>query len=237
MLDRLCVCGSGKKQKNCCGRCIEVKDYMKNEDGSVTESEVYWISLKSFYLDMSEGDQDLFDSGMRNVYIGNRNESMRIFEYLSKKYPEHHQLLHNLGCEYLDAGRKKEAYAIFEKIHDEHPNFMHSKRMLADMYLIQKKPEKVAQLFDNKFYFKLWYPQQKVIQFPEALSFNRAIGDYYLYMFEIDNALRYFDVIKKIDPDGYPREVIREAKIAKKLNNQLDWQIKFHDMLSDRREM
>lgn len=44
MLDNLCVCDSGKKQKNCCGTCTEIRRDIVDNNGKVVYNEPFWIT-------------------------------------------------------------------------------------------------------------------------------------------------------------------------------------------------
>ena len=61
--------------------------------------------------------------------------------------------------------------------------------------------DKIPELLQNKYDFRLLYPEKATFHIQEILAFNFALGKYFALRTEPDKANQYLENIKGIDED------------------------------------
>jgi len=214
MKNKVCVCGSGKKQKDCCADCFEVKNWIKDKGGNTTAGESYWIKLEPMPSVFAPADEEEYFYSLE-ILEGDPNGALTILKKLLSKYPGDSDILLNIASAYAFLDRKEESYELFKKNYAAHPERVLSRVMLGMYYLDQNQADKIPILLDNKYDLKLLYPEKKVFHITEFLVFSFFLATYYFTINELDKANIYLDLLKQFDKDDQ-QIILLEEKIAAK---------------------
>jgi hypothetical protein len=120
---------------------------------------------------------------------------------LIEKYPNIPILDNYLMTAYRLSGQKKKADSLTVVSYKRYPDYLFAKINYA-FYCIQKgEPYKVPEIFDHKMDLRLLYPGRKKFHLTEFMSFMGAMTLYYEAIGEREIAIRYYDMIKQVDPN------------------------------------
>lgn len=81
------------------------------------------------------------------------------------------------------------------------PDYIFGKVSQIEIYLDSKELDKIPELLQDKFDFRLLYPEKATFHIQEILAFNFALGKYFALRTESDKATQYLENIKGIDED------------------------------------
>ncbi|HMV40993.1 MAG TPA: hypothetical protein PK079_24710 [Leptospiraceae bacterium] len=81
------------------------------------------------------------------------------------------------------------------------PDFLFGKISQIELYLEEKELDKVAELLQDKYDFRLLYPEKATFHIQEILCFNYALGKYFALRTNPEKATAYLENIKGIDED------------------------------------
>ncbi|MBP7281278.1 MAG: hypothetical protein KBA66_06875 [Leptospiraceae bacterium] len=81
------------------------------------------------------------------------------------------------------------------------PDYIFGKVSQIEIYLDSKELDKIPELLQNKYDFRLLYPEKATFHIQEILAFNFALGKYFALRTEPDKANQYLENIKGIDED------------------------------------
>ena len=71
----------------------------------------------------------------------------------------------------------------------------------AQLFLLQRNFEKIAEIFDHKFDLGLLYPNRRRFHVTEFIGFMGVVGPYFLGIGERDLARNVYQMMKDISPD------------------------------------
>jgi tetratricopeptide (TPR) repeat protein len=130
---------------------------------------------------------------------------------LIKKYPDVPVFSNYLIAAYRMSGQQEKANAIILESYKKHPDYLFAKINYA-LYWIQKgHPHKVPEIFDHKLELQMLYPDRIKFHITEFLNFNGLMALYYSAIGEREIAIRYYQIIKKIDPTYDIVQVVKNA--------------------------
>lgn len=81
------------------------------------------------------------------------------------------------------------------------PDYLFGKISQIELYLENKELDKVTELLQDKFDFRLLYPEKATFHIQEIICFFYALGKYFALKANPDKATEYLNSIKEIDED------------------------------------
>jgi hypothetical protein len=81
------------------------------------------------------------------------------------------------------------------------PDFIFGKVSQIELSLESKELDKVPEILQDKYDFRLLYPEKATFHIQEVLAFNFALGKYFALKTEPEKANQYLENIKGIDED------------------------------------
>ena len=109
------------------------------------------------------------------------------------------------------SGQEEKANSIILKSYKKHPDYLFARINYA-LYWIQKGyPHKVPEIFDHKLELQMLYPNRRKFHITEFLNFNGLMALYYNAIGERGIAIRYYQMIKQVDPNYDIVQVVKKA--------------------------
>jgi hypothetical protein len=122
-------------------------------------------------------------------------------ERLVALHPKVPVLKNHLIVAYQSIGNKKVRDTLIEHMYKCHPDYLFAKCNYAKLCLVEGRIEEVAKIFNNMFDLKGLYPKRNVFHTSEFLGFMSVITEYFFRKGELENAKRYFSMLKKLESD------------------------------------
>ncbi len=117
-------------------------------------------------------------------------KALILFEKIIEKSPEHTMAVYNIGMTYLMLNKKTEALNRFLIIYRQNKNYLFEVAFqIAKIYIENTEPEKAKPYLDKIIGLK-----------PKKSVCHRLIGDYYLGLKNIDNAINSYKKAIKYNP-------------------------------------
>lgn len=151
------------------------------------------------------GNTEALISQFNELFIEAQNKkNKKIIDRLTKliiKYPKSPQLKNFLSVAYNVQGNYKKAIELNNWILAEHPDYLFAKLNLANQYINEGNPEKVAGVLVEAMEIKDLYPDRDLFHLAEVTGFYKLAIHYYVALKNLDLAQNRFDVLKDIAPD------------------------------------
>jgi tetratricopeptide (TPR) repeat protein len=97
-------------------------------------------------------------------------------------------------------GEHAEATRVLQQTRERFPDYLFGHISLANECLMRGETEKVDEIFGGKFDLKLLYPDRVRFHITEALAFQAIVARYYHALGDREQAQRYYDLMRQIDP-------------------------------------
>lgn len=122
-------------------------------------------------------------------------------ESFYQSHPNHPEVLNLLTFVYLSRRRLRKANRLIVENYEKNPDYIFARINYADLCLRKKKPEKIPEIFENKFSLSELYPEKKVFHVSEFRGFMVLMGFYHLAIKKRGAAEGYHYLACRIDPN------------------------------------
>ncbi len=128
---------------------------------------------------------------------------------LTEKYPAVPVFYNYLRNAYEMTGQFDKADRLLELIYRKYPNYLFGKTNYAFRCLSKSKPEKLVEIFGNKFDLKLLYPHRNSFHISEFTAFTSVIALYHDMIGDRRNARKYYRSLKYWAPNHSLTKVVK----------------------------
>lgn len=128
---------------------------------------------------------------------------------LTKKYPAVPVFYNYLRTAYEMTGQSDKADTLLELIYQKYPDYLFGKTNYAFRCLSTSKPDKLVEIFENKFDLKLLYPHRKTFHISEFTAFTSVIALYHDMIGDHRNARKYYRSLKYWAPNHSLTQVVK----------------------------
>jgi tetratricopeptide (TPR) repeat protein len=150
-----------------------------------------------------------------------------------EKYPNIPIFYNFLVVAYNATGQKEKAEAFLIEAYQKHSDYLFAKTNYALYCLRENKPEKIPEIFNNKFDLKLLYPRRKIFHITEFTAFNSVVALYHHKQGHHEIANKYYLLLKNSDPKHHLTKMVKRElhpnffqrfldKIAVKIQRKLE---------------
>jgi tetratricopeptide (TPR) repeat protein len=157
---------------------------------------------------------------------------------LTEKYPEVPVFYNYLRTAYEMIGQSNKADQLLEIIYRKYPDYLFGKINYAFRCLNTSKPEKLVEIFGNKFDLRLLYPHRKIFHISEFTAFTSVIALYLDMIGDHQNARKYYRSLKYWAPNHSLTQVVKVQlfpTLSQRLFEKFDTLLnKLFDMMANR---
>ncbi|MEG1915932.1 MAG: tetratricopeptide repeat protein [Muribaculaceae bacterium] len=158
------------------------------------EKEITDLALSLMKGHVDESPHDYYENNFYatiNNQLGNAKEAIRVWDRLSKLYPNKTELLHQLANGYSKSKTPEKALSILNKIEER------------DGKSIEISVQKINYYLDSKDTVKALSSGMELLKTaPKNIQYNLLLGDLYLQLGMRDSALSWYDTAQKIEPNN-----------------------------------
>jgi len=130
---------------------------------------------------------------------------------LIEKYPNVAVLYNYLIAAYRLSGQNEKADSMTVESYKRHPDYLFAKISYAFYCLRKGDPYKVPEIFDHKLELRQLYPHRKKFHITEFINFMGLMALYHNAIGEREIAIRYYDMIKQVDPNDNMVQVLKKV--------------------------
>ncbi|WPL16915.1 hypothetical protein Thiowin_01895 [Thiorhodovibrio winogradskyi] len=138
---------------------------------------------------------------------------------LKKRYPKIPLISNHLIAAHGMLGNKAISRDLVIENYQENPDYIFAKINYAQMCLKANQPEKIPEIFEEKYDLKLLYPKRDEFHVTEFAGFTGVMCVYFSMIGEKDFAKRYYDALLQVAPDSdiatYTRHFIKPSLVEK----------------------
>jgi tetratricopeptide (TPR) repeat protein len=120
---------------------------------------------------------------------------------LIQQYPDLPQLYNYLYIAYYKLGKQEEAARVLQETVQHFPNYLFGRIAWANECLKRGEPEKVADIFEEKFDLQLHYPQRNLFHLSEFISFQSVLARYFYAIGDNKRAQIHYDIMYQMAPE------------------------------------
>ncbi len=124
------------------------------------------------------------------------------FYELIQKFPKNPQLKNYLSTLYASSGDSEKAFEINHWILTEHPNYLFGKINMANEYYLKEMYEKIPEILGEYMEIQMLYPERKVFQMQEVLTFFGIAIKYFSAIRKFKEAELRLNILEQIDTNG-----------------------------------
>lgn len=152
--------------------------------------------------DYSPHAMRLMDKAQSALRKSDGERAERMFIKALDLCPRDTSLLYNLAIAYNLQGRKKEADALIKQIHEQHPDYMFARIIIAQQYMEQDELDQARQLLEPLM-------ERDRMHYSEFDAFCAAFIQLHLAEGNRDAARTWFEMWEQINPDNPQLEMVR----------------------------
>lgn len=208
----LCLCGSGKKYKNCCLKKNRPSpsSQMRTESFEVKSDALTPEELQYPLPTLSKEDEELM--AMLHHRLQEHPETIESEEddyfkqlnALRSKYPDHPTILNYLGNGYQCLGQTERLEKMINEMLEEFPNYLFAKTAKANLYLQKDLPEKAFETLNRAYTLKQLYPHRHVFHVTEVKAFEYCMVQYSCKTQNLEQAEFHLQVMQEILEEDDP---------------------------------
>ncbi|MGE0198615.1 MAG: tetratricopeptide repeat protein [Simkaniaceae bacterium] len=150
---------------------------------------------------------DLYAKGQENP-----QKIQKGVELFKEDHPDHPEVLNLLTYVYLSKRKVRKANQLIQENYEKNPLYIFARINYADLCLRRKHPQKIPEIFDQKFNLRELYPEKKVFHVSEFRGFMVLMGFYHLSLGKQEAAEGYHYLAQRVDPH-HPSTKILEKKL------------------------
>lgn len=140
-------------------------------------------------------------------------------ENLKELYPRVSLVSNHLIAAHGRLGNKEICRELIERNYRENPDYLFSKINYAQMCLQADQPEKIPEIFEEKYDLKLLYPRRNEFHVTEFSGFAGVMSVYFSIIGQKDAAKMYYDTLLQVVPDSeitaFARRFIKPSLVDK----------------------
>jgi tetratricopeptide (TPR) repeat protein len=121
---------------------------------------------------------------------------------LYDEYPNVPKIQNLLSSTYAKIGNNEKADEMIVGIYQKYPNYLFGKCSYAALCLGRDEPEKIPEIFNNKYDLQSQYPHRKVFHVLEFVSFMGIMALYFIHTNNLNQAVAYYNQVKEVLPDS-----------------------------------
>lgn len=163
---------------------------------TVTHDAVRDERYKAYYKALGEDEVERLFALTANK----PQEAIPVLQELITQYPHFPTLQNYLSVAYQTAGREAESGDLVEEMYRAFPDYLFTRLSYANQFLHKGDLDRVAEIMENKFEIKEFFPEREVFHFSEILYFYALVGEYLLAKGGPEKALPYLDLMLAVDP-------------------------------------
>ena len=178
------------------------------------------------YDRLPESVQDQLDRLHHELSAPRPGERLVELLALIEQYPDVPKIYNYLYTTYQKLNDRSNARRVLEETLERFPDYLFGRIAYAAACLDQGETEKVPEIFDNCFELQLLYPERRRFHISEVLGFDATMARYFCDRGETDVAKRYYDVMRKLDPDDPRTQLVKRflriARVGSSLKDLLN---------------
>lgn len=120
---------------------------------------------------------------------------------LIKEYSNLKMLYNWLSAAYSAIGENKKAENTVCENYKNNPDYLFAKLNYAEICLSKGNHKEVPKIFNEKYDLKLLYPEKTVFHVTEVIGFFSVLCKYFIKIYDIESANKYYEVLEKVDPE------------------------------------
>lgn len=179
-----CLCGSGKKYKNCCLKKHTPSGSLRRETITIKKKPLTSEELKETYLLPTKEDQELLDELYSCIHnnpekiTSDRCNHFKQLKKLVAKYPDNPTLYSHLAVSYQHLGDNKRVEELIEEMFQKFPDYLFARTAKAGQYLNDNQPEKAFEMLKRAYTIQQFCPDRTVFHISEVVAFANIMIRY-----------------------------------------------------------
>ncbi|MGR9074050.1 MAG: hypothetical protein ACU833_13385 [Gammaproteobacteria bacterium] len=163
------------------------------------------------YLNLPQNVRDELNA-LYDLLATKPKKAIPRLEQLKEEYPKVPSIYNYLSVAYSFTDKEKHT-AFIQENYRQNPKNLFARCHYAQLCLEQGRPEKIPQIFEDKYDLKSLYPRRNRFQPSEFTSFVLVLCLYYVAVGKRKQAEEFYEALKQFAPNSM------EAKQAKKALN------------------
>lgn len=133
--------------------------------------------------------------------LNNPRQAKKKVALFLEKHPHHPEILNLFTYLHLSLRKIRKANRLIEENYEHNPDYLFAKINFADLCLRRKQPQKIPEIFNQKFNLPELYPNKKMFHVSEFRGFMTLMGLYHLSIGKRSAAEGYHYLAARISPN------------------------------------
>lgn len=175
-------------------------------DGKVTELELVDYEITWEPLDdpslrrLSPEDRERIGTVGPRV-MERASDCVGELEQLVAEFPDLPKLQNYLTAAYVDAGRYEAADRLTREMYRRFPDYLFAIANYAMLCLREGRVERVPEVLRHTCSLHQLYPNRRRFHVSEVVTYHAVVAEYFWRTGRRDEARRYFDMVRELDPE------------------------------------